>query len=78
MGVTRFGGYTTHLNIEAKYVIPLPAPWNFNEGASYLVQVLTAYYGLIKLGDIQKGSTVLVQSAAGGVGHLGQQNCKAI
>lgn len=68
MGVTRFGGYTTHLNIEAKYVIPLPSTWNFDEGAAYLVQVLTAYYGLIKLGDIQKGSTVLVQSAAGGVG----------
>jgi alcohol dehydrogenase len=68
MGVTRFGGYTSHLNIDAKYVIPLPATWSFEEGAAYLVQVLTAYYGLIKLGDIRKGSTVLVQSAAGGVG----------
>lgn len=24
MGVTRFGGYTTALNIDARYVIPLP------------------------------------------------------
>lgn len=68
MGVTKFGGYTSHLNIDARYVLPLPTTWNFEEGAAYLVQVLTAYYGLIELGNIKKGHTVLVQSAAGGVG----------
>ena len=68
MGVTRFGAYTTHLNIDSRYVIPLPDGWSFEEGAAYLVQVLTAYYGLVYLGNIQKGSTVLVHSAAGGVG----------
>ena len=68
MGVTRFGGYTSHLNLDSGYVIPLPDEWNFEEGAAYLVQVLTAYYGLIELGNIKKGATVLVQSAAGGVG----------
>lgn len=68
MGVTRFGGYASHLNIDARYVIPQPADWNFNEGASYLVQALTAYYGLITLGNLKKNDTVLVHSAAGGVG----------
>lgn len=68
MGVTKFGGYTSHLNIDARYVIPMPETWNFEEGAAYLVQVLTAYYGLIELGNIRKGSTVLIHSAAGGVG----------
>ena len=68
MGVTKFGGYTSHLNLDSRYVIPLPSEWNFEEGAAYLVQVLTAYYALIELGDIKKGATVLVQSAAGGVG----------
>ena len=68
MGVTSFGAYTTHLNIDSRYVIPLPAGWNFEEGAAYLVQVLTAYYGLLYLGNLQKGNTVLVHSAAGGVG----------
>lgn len=68
MGVTKFGGYTTHLNIDPRYVIPVPAAWNFEEGAAYLVQVLTAYYALVELGNIKKGATVLVQSAAGGVG----------
>ncbi len=68
MGVTRFGAYTTHLNIDSRYVIPLPEDWRFEEGAAYLVQVLTAYYGLLYLGDLKKGSNVLVHSAAGGVG----------
>ncbi|MCG8309153.1 MAG: zinc-binding dehydrogenase [Cytophagales bacterium] len=68
MGVTRFGGYTTHLNIDPRYVMPLPETWNFEEGAAYLVQVLTAYYGLIELGNIKEAQTVLIHSAAGGVG----------
>lgn len=68
MGVTKFGAYTTHLNIEQDYVYHLPEGWSYAEGAAYLVQVLTAYYGLIKLGDLQKKATVLIHSAAGGVG----------
>ena len=68
MGVTRFGAYTTHLNIDHRYVIPLPADWSFAEGSAYLVQMLTAYYAMLNLGDLKKGQTVLIHSAAGGVG----------
>ncbi|MFM8487191.1 MAG: alcohol dehydrogenase catalytic domain-containing protein, partial [Bacteroidota bacterium] len=68
MGVTRFGAYTTHLNIDARYAIPLPQGWNFEQGAAYLVQTLTAYYGMVHLGAMQKNQAVLIHSAAGGVG----------
>jgi len=68
MGVTRFGGYTTAHNSDQRYVIPIPTDWTYAEGAAYLVQVLTAFYGLKNLGNIQAGHTVLVHSAAGGVG----------
>ena len=68
MGVTRFGGYTTALNSDERYVIPIPAAWSYAEGASYLVQVLTAYYGLKNLGNLQAHYNVLIHSAAGGVG----------
>ncbi len=68
MGVTRFGAYATHLNIDHRYVIPLPTAWSFAEGSAYLVQILTAYYAMINLGDLQQGQTVLIHSAAGGVG----------
>jgi alcohol dehydrogenase len=70
MGVTRFGAYTSHINIDYAYVNKIPESWSFEEGASFLVQALTAYYGLFYLGNLQKGDTVLIHSAAGGVGLL--------
>ncbi|SEP97364.1 alcohol dehydrogenase catalytic domain-containing protein [Neolewinella agarilytica] len=68
MGVTRFGAYTSALNIDQRYVLPLPKDWTMAEGAAYLVQALTAYYGLVNLGQLRAGQTVLIHSAAGGVG----------
>ncbi len=78
MGVTRFGGYTTGLNIDARYVVPIPPAWDFHQGASYLVQTLTAYYGMSELGNIQKGQTVLIHSVAGGVGLQALKIAKAL
>lgn len=76
MAVTRFGGYSTHLNIGAQYAMPLPDDWTFEEGSAYLVQVLTAYYALLPLGNLQAGQTVLIHSAAGGVGILANRLAK--
>jgi NADPH:quinone reductase-like Zn-dependent oxidoreductase len=74
IGVIRFGAYTTHINIDHRYIIKLPDGWSFEEGASFIVQALTAYYALVPLGNINKlqelvtRPTVLIHSAAGGVG----------
>lgn len=68
MGATRFGAYTTHLNIDYRYIRPLPTGWSFEESAGFIVQALTAYYALVPLGNLKKGQTVLIHSAAGGVG----------
>ena len=68
MGVTKFGAYASHLNIEKEYITALPDEWNFGEGAALLVQMLTAYWALIELANIKKNDTVLIHSAAGGVG----------
>jgi alcohol dehydrogenase len=76
MGATKFGGYVSHINIHHLYVVPLPATWTFEEGAGFLVQGLTAYYALTELGNLQKGSAVLIHSAAGGVGILANRICK--
>jgi NADPH:quinone reductase-like Zn-dependent oxidoreductase len=76
MGATRFGGYVSHINIHHRYVLPLPAAWSFEEGAGFLVQGLTAYYALTKLGNLQRGMTVLIHSAAGGVGIMANRICK--
>ncbi|GAA4297392.1 medium chain dehydrogenase/reductase family protein [Nibribacter koreensis] len=76
MGVTRFGGYVSYININEQYVIPMPQDWSYEQGAGFLVQGLTAYYALLSLGNMQKGMTVLIHSAAGGVGLLANQICK--
>lgn len=76
MGATKFGGYVSHINIGQRYIIALPEGWSFEEGAGYLVQGLTAYYALTKLGNLQPGMTVLIHSAAGGVGIMANRICK--
>lgn len=78
MGVTKFGGYASHINSHYRYVVPLPEGWSFAEGAGFLVQGLTAYYALLDLGNLQPGTTVLIHSAAGGVGILANRICKKI
>lgn len=76
MGVTRFGAYASHLNIDYRYVMPLPEDWDFAEGAAFLVHVLTAYYGLVNLGDLQAGQNVLIHSGGGGVGLMANRIAK--
>jgi alcohol dehydrogenase len=68
IGAIRFGAYTTHLNIDRKYILHLPDDYSFDEGAAMIVQPLTAYYSLFELGNLKPNHTVLINSAAGGVG----------
>lgn len=68
IGVTKFGGYDSHIVADPDYLMPLPSGWTFEEGAAFPVQTLTAYYALRPLGNLQNGQTVLIHSAAGGVG----------
>jgi len=66
--LTRFGGYATAINTDARYVRQMPDGWSFAEGAAFAVQALTAWYALRTLARVQAGEVVLVHSGAGGVG----------
>lgn len=68
IGLTRFGAYATAVNLDVRYLRPIPPEWSVAEAAAFPVQALTAWYGLTELGALEPGDTVLVQSAAGGVG----------
>ena len=68
IGVTRFGGYATALNVSVRHLLPLRPGWSFAEGAAFPVQALTAWYGLVRLGELRRDDVVLLHSAAGGVG----------
>jgi alcohol dehydrogenase len=77
-GLTRFGGYATAVNAQARYLRPIRSGWTFAEAAAYPAQGLTAWYGLIRLGALERGDVVLLQSAAGGVGLHSLEILRAI
>ncbi|GFE41882.1 type I polyketide synthase [Streptomyces tubercidicus] len=58
---------------DARMVIRVPEGWSFAQAASVPVVFLTAYYALVELGELQAGESVLVHSAAGGVGMAAVQ-----
>lgn len=70
MGVTRFGAYTTSINVDSRCLRRIPPHWTMEQGAAFLAQALTAWYGLVTLARANelKRPRVLIQSAAGGVG----------
>ena len=67
-GASRFGAYTTAINTTPDMLWPLPDHWSFSKAAAFPVAYLTAWYGLHETGHLKKTDTVLVHSAAGGVG----------
>lgn len=67
-GVSLFGGYASELVTKAAFVRRLPAGLTMTQAATFPVAFLTAWYALRELGRVQRGASVLVHSAAGGVG----------
>ncbi len=61
----------------AAQVIPLPDSMSFEHGAAFPIQVLTAWHMLHTCHNTAPGQTVLVHSAAGGVGIVAVQIAKA-
>jgi NADPH:quinone reductase-like Zn-dependent oxidoreductase len=68
MGVTRFGGYTQEAVVDSRQLFAVPECWSLSDAAAFLCTALTAWYGLLKIGHLQTGQLVAIQSAAGGVG----------
>ncbi|HEY2513085.1 MAG TPA: medium chain dehydrogenase/reductase family protein [Polyangiaceae bacterium] len=75
-GMPRFGGYTDVLAISAEQVFKLPAAMTFEEAAAMPVVYLTAYNMMLFTGNVRPRSTVLIHSAAGGVGIAAIQLAK--
>lgn len=78
VAVTRFGGYASRVNVSAALARPLPSGWSFEEGAGFPVVYLTAWHGLVTIGRIAASETIVVQSAAGGVGTAACQIGRAL
>ncbi|WP_349362024.1 type I polyketide synthase [Streptomyces sp. H27-C3] len=56
-----------------RMVARMPESWTFTEAASVPIVFLTAYYALVDLAGLRAGQSLLVHSAAGGVGMAATQ-----
>ncbi len=68
VAATRFGGYTSRINLADEDVVVLPKSLETRHAAAMPVQYLTAYLALHEFGRVRKGDRVLIHQAAGGVG----------
>jgi NADPH:quinone reductase len=69
--------YSEYMVARASQVIPIPDHVSFDEGAAYPIQVLTAWHIIHSSHNTGPGTTVVVHSAAGGVGICAVQIAKA-
>ncbi|RDW76877.1 putative Polyketide synthase (JCVI) [Aspergillus mulundensis] len=72
------GCFATHVTVPAAKVIPLPAEWSLEEGATSPIVSLTAAVCLLRLGNLRRGQSVLIHAAAGGVGIAAIRICKGV
>jgi NADPH:quinone reductase len=67
-GGNRIGAFTEYAVVPETAVRSKPAAISFAAAASYGAAYLTAYVSLVRRGNLQKGETLLVHGASGGVG----------
>ncbi|MBK7406716.1 MAG: NAD(P)-dependent alcohol dehydrogenase [Saprospirales bacterium] len=70
------GSYAEYIAVPAKNVATLPANMSFEEAAAIPTAGLSALIALRDLGRLQTGMDVLINGAAGGVGHYAVQIAK--
>lgn len=70
------GGYAEYTTATTSAVLPIPPNLDFAHAAAFPVQGLTAYQLLRESAHLEEGESVLVHSAAGGVGTLAVQLAK--
>lgn len=68
VALTEFGGYATWVCLPAVALVPAPAGLDPAEAVSLVLNYITAYQLLHRVGRVQSGGSVLVHGAGGGVG----------
>ena len=72
------GGFAEYAIAEESHTYRKPDSMSDDEAASFPLVYQTSYFGLAYRGALQKGETVLVHSAAGGVGLSAVQIARAL
>ena len=68
VGGVQFGGLAEYIAVDVKSLRLKPVSMSFAQAASYPAAYLTAYVALVRRANLQKGETLLVHGASGGVG----------
>ena len=68
MGGNKTGAFAEIASLPAKGLSRVPGNFSFAQGAAMGAAYSTAYTGLVELSGLQKGQSVLVTGASGGVG----------
>ncbi|WP_425395471.1 SDR family NAD(P)-dependent oxidoreductase [Aeoliella sp.] len=77
MGVAPYA-FASHATTRDYTLVHKPKNISHDEASTVPIVFLTAFYGLIRLADIQPGERVLIHAGAGGVGLAAIQICQEI
>ena len=70
LAATKFGGYSTHVIVDARQALLRPDGMDAKTGAALPVTGLTAWMMCEEMGRVREGDRVLIHSAGGGVGLM--------
>jgi len=68
VALTRFGGQSELVVVNASQIFEKPERLSFEEAAAVPVNYLTAYALLVVMGSLHEGESILIHNAGGGVG----------
>ena len=77
LALCKFGGYSDVVVVPAPQILKMPPQMTFEEGAAFPVVYVTAHNMMLFNGNMRRGSSVLIHSAAGGVGVAAIQIARA-
>ena len=72
------GGFAETVAVPEAMVFPLPEAVSFETGAALPMNYLTVHFALTRRGHLERGETVLVHGAAGGIGTAAVQLARAM
>src|SRR5512144_310503 len=67
LGETIRGTYAEYVSVPVRQLYKLPDEFGFHQAAAAALVYQTAWHSLVKRGNLQKGETVLIVGAGGGV-----------
>jgi acyl transferase domain-containing protein/acyl carrier protein len=72
------GAFSSHVAVDARFVVPKPKQIDFATAATLPIAFMTAWHSLETLARLAPGERVLIHSAAGGVGLAAVQIARQI